>query len=298
MLWVLDLWPESVAAASTVRSPIVLRWVTRIVQRIYKASDVILMSSRSFVGSIRANLCGLEKCCEFFPNWAEEGFTRQIGSSQPLAVELPEGFKVMFAGNLGEAQDFETILKAAELTMSQRICWLLVGSGRRIEWIQRQIRERALANVFLLGHHPIELMPRFFERADAMLLSLGDNPLFRVTVPAKLQAYMASGKVVIGVLSGEGADVLRASGGGVVVEPGNAKNLADAVLKMRDLPYSDRQAMEINSRRYYQENFERNDRIDRLEDLLRDLVRDAGRNGTSEGEQNNEGTPQTAAVGE
>jgi glycosyltransferase involved in cell wall biosynthesis len=255
------------------------------------------MSSRSFAGSIRANLCGLEKHCEYFPNWAEEGFTSQMQSGQPLPVELPEGFKIMFAGNLGEAQDFETILKAAELTLNKGICWLLVGSGRRFEWIQSQIRERSLGSVFLLGHHPIEMMPGFFERADAMLLSLGDNPLFRLTVPAKLQAYMASGKVVIGVLAGEGAEVLRASGGGIVVEPGNAGQLAAAVLSIRDLPQSERQMMETNSRRYYQDNFERNDRIDRLEKLLRELVRDAGRNGAGEGERKAEAGQTTLEVG-
>jgi len=129
------------------------------------------------------------------------------------------------------------------------------------------------------------MMPRFFAHADAMLLSLGGNPLFRLTVPAKLQAYMASGKVVIGVLAGEGAEVLRASGGGIVVEPVNAKQLAAAVLRIRNLSPSERQTMETNARRYYQENFERQDRIDRLERLLRELVRDAGRSGAEDGER-------------
>lgn len=277
VLWVLDLWPESITAASAVRSRLLLRCVNRVVRRIYTTADVILMSSRSFAASIRGNLCGIEKPCEYFPNWAEDAFTSPVAADLHLPVELPGGFKVMYAGNLGEAQDFQTILEAAALTSGQGICWLLVGAGRKVEWIRAQISEGALDNVFLLGHYPIEMMPGFFAHADAMLLSLADNPLFRLTVPAKLQAYMASGKPVIGVLAGEGAEVLRASGAGLVVEPGNAKQLAAAALIIRDMPTLDREAMAKNSRRYYQDNFDRTDRIDRLESLLEHLVQAARR---------------------
>ena len=272
VLWVLDLWPESITAASKVKSPVVIRWVTRIVRKIYRSADVVLMSSRCFAGSIRSNLGGLNIQPEYFPNWAEEVFLHPPTSMAPLPVTLPKGFNLMFAGNLGEAQDFETILNAAELTLGQGVNWLLVGAGRKVQWIEEQIRQRSLANVFLLGHHPIETMPRFFAGADAMLLSLGDNPLFRLTVPAKLQAYMASSKVIIGVLAGEGAEVLCASGGGIVVEPGSVKDLVKAVMTVRDLSETERQAMAQKARRYYDENFNREHRMGRLEDIFFQLV--------------------------
>jgi glycosyltransferase involved in cell wall biosynthesis len=174
----------------------------RNVQKIYRSADVILMSSRSFAKSIRTNWRGPNQAPEYFPNWAEEVFLHPPDVAAPLPVTFPSGFNIMFAGNLGEAQDFETILNAAELTLDKGVNWLLVGTGRKVQWIEDQVRQRSVTNVFLLGHHPIETMPCFFASADAMLLSLGDNPLFRLTVPAKLQAYMASGKVIIGVLAG------------------------------------------------------------------------------------------------
>lgn len=272
ILWVLDLWPESITAASKVRSPIIIRWVTCIVRRVYNAADVILISSRSFSQSVREKLNEQERLLEYFPNWAEDIFSNPNASNLTLPQRLPDGFKVMFAGNLGEAQDFATILAAAELTLRHDVNWLLIGSGRKAAWIRQQIEERGLTNVFLLGHYPIEMMPSFFAQADVMVLSLTDNPLFKLTVPAKLQAYMAAGKVIIGVLSGEGAEVLSVSGGGLVVCPGNAKALADAVVKVLHLPLAERQEMELKSRRYYDEHFTRRKRIDRLERLFEDLV--------------------------
>ena len=271
VLWILDLWPESITAASNLNSPWLLKCVTHIVRYIYRAADVILMSSRSFGGSIRGNLADSAKEPEYFPNWAEDVFTSPQQHEVPFDVQFPPGFKVMFAGNVGAAQDFETVLRAAEQTRGSGICWLIVGGGRKLEWIQSQIGERALNNVFVLGNHPMELMPAFFRGADAMLLSLRDDPLFRLTVPAKLQAYMAAGKAIIGVLAGEGAEVLRASEGGIVVEPGHATALAAAALRLRDLPGVERQRMAACSRAYYQANFDRSTRIDRLEELLQQL---------------------------
>jgi glycosyltransferase involved in cell wall biosynthesis len=272
VLWVLDLWPESITAASKVRSPVLIRWVTRIVRQVYDSADVILMSSRSYSASIRGNTSGQDKSLEYFPNWAEDVFSRRGGLPGSLPQSLPEGFKVMFAGNFGEAQDFATILAAAQLTLGQDVNWLLIGSGRKIPWIKDQIVKRGLTNVFLFGHHPLETIPLFFAQADVMLLSLADNPLFQITVPAKLQAYMASGKVIVGVLAGEGAEVLRASGGGLLVSPGNAQALADAVLKVRQMSPRERLDIASKSRRYYDEHFAREQRIDRLEQLFERLV--------------------------
>jgi glycosyltransferase involved in cell wall biosynthesis len=272
VMWVLDLWPESVTAASSIKSPWVLGPLTRLVKWIYAACDAILISSRSFAGSVCDKLNGRHYEPEYFPNWAEDVFTAPPVARHPLPVSLPEGFNVMFAGNLGEAQDFETILNAAGRTADKPINWLLVGTGRKAEWISEQIQARGLKKVFMLGHHPIDRMPGFFSHADAMLLSLADHPLFRLTVPAKLQAYMASGKVIIGVLAGEGAEVLRESGAGLAVSPGDAKKLAEAVTYLAGLPDAELSAMGAMSRRYYDQHFSREDRIAELEKLFQKLV--------------------------
>ena len=277
VLWVLDLWPESITAASTVRFPALISGVTRIVRHVYAAADVVLMSSQAFSASIRAHRPGADRPLEYFPNWAEEVFSQPGELRGVLPMRLPEGFNVMFAGNFGEAQDFATLLAAAELTLGQGVNWLLVGSGRKLPWIEQQMAERGLKNVFLLGQHPIEMMPAFFAQADAMLLSLADNPLFQLTVPAKLQAYQASGKVIVGVLAGEGAEILRASGGGLVVGPGKAGDLAEAVLRLRQMTPDERAAMARKSRQYYDAHFAKEPRIDRLEALFESLVT-TGRN--------------------
>ena len=117
MLWVLDLWPESLTATKAVRSPLILKWVEKLVKFIYNQSDLILVSSRGFIPSISAKGVVLEKIV-FFPNWAEDIYkpVKPENAKLPLAVNnFPKGFKLMFAGNIGVAQDFQTILTAFEI---------------------------------------------------------------------------------------------------------------------------------------------------------------------------------------
>ena len=115
----------------------------------------------------------------------------------------------MFAGNIGESHGFETILKAAKKTEDKGINWILVGSGRKVEWVRNQIIKSKISNVYSMGRYPLETMPHFFKRADAMLISLKDDPIFSLTVPAKFQAYIASGKIVLGAVNGECSELIK-----------------------------------------------------------------------------------------
>src|SRR5690606_32673198 len=106
---------------------------------------------------------------------------------------------------------------AAESLRERRdIRWLIVGDGRAAGWVAAEVERRGLAgNVLLLGRHPLEAMPAFFKHADALLVSLKNEPVFALTVPGKLQSYLASGLPVVAMLNGEPADVVRTSGGGL-----------------------------------------------------------------------------------
>ena len=156
LLWVLDLWPESVTAAGSVRSPAVLGLISRMVRFIYRHCDRVLVQSRGFIDHVVAQGASTEKVL-YFPSWAEALFTQAPDSNQasPSLPPLPEGFRVMFAGNIGAAQDFETILAAAEqLRGEQDIHWVIVGDGRtnygdpRTDIVAR-IKERARSLLWL-----------------------------------------------------------------------------------------------------------------------------------------------------
>src|SRR5258706_12716072 len=179
----------------------------------------------------------------------------------------------MFAGNIGAAQDFETILAAATLLREETgIQWLVLGDGRLRPWVEREIESRGLQATFhLLGRHPPEAMPRFFARADAMLVTLRKEPIFALTLPAKVQSYLACAKPIIAALDGEGARVVTEAGAGIAVPAEDPSALAEAVLGLARLGSDARQAMGTRGRAYFEQHFEREMLLTRLEGWMNEL---------------------------
>lgn len=274
ILWVLDLWPESLSATGAVRSSRVLGMVRRFVRFIYGQSDRILVSSRGFVQSINET-GGYDREITYFPNWVEPEYLTEGTKGKSEAVPaLPEGFRVMFAGNIGMAQDFETILAAAErLVTYPDIHWVILGDGRMAEWVKDQVQQRNLARQFhLLGRHSAEAMPHFFSQADAMLMTLRREPIFALTAPGKLQSYMACGKPIIAAIDGEGAKLVEEAGAGLVCPAESPVALADQVLELYRMPPSMRQKYGEQGRRYCLDHFDRNKLFAKLEKMMVELV--------------------------
>lgn len=273
VFWVLDLWPDTLAAMGVVRSPRILAWVGHMVRFIYSRCTLVLGQSRSFLGSI-AHYCDDKAKIRYFPSWAEDLF--MDGHVQP-APEVPEwvdGFTVVFAGNIGEAQDMPALLDAAErLKDHARIRWVIVGDGRKFDWLQSEVILRGLdKKVLLPGRFPIERMPSFYAHADALLVSLKRDPVFSMTIPGKVQSYLMAGIPLLGMLDGEGAAVIRDSKAGLSCEAGDDAGLAEAVLVLAAMSADDRKQLGLNGRKYAQQEFGRTQLMDRLEVLLIEAV--------------------------
>ncbi len=180
----------------------------------------------------------------------------------------------MFAGNIGVAQDFDTILSAAEkLRDFTDIKWIVLGDGRQSEWVAEQIKSRGLINaVHLLGRHLPETMPAFFAQADAMLVTLRKEPIFELTVPGKIQSYMACGKPIVAAVDGEGGRIIIESGAGLAASSGDADALAQSVLDMYRLPREEREAMGMRGQQFCADNFDRDMLINRLEGWMGEVV--------------------------
>lgn len=274
MFWVQDLWPESLAATGAVTSRWILDVVAGIVRFIYRNCDKILITSQSFKKSIEHH-DGKPENIIYFPQSAEAIF-QAVAEKQAAAVldSIPPGFWIMFAGNIGAAQDFKTIIASAEkLKEYEDIHWIIVGDGRMREWAENEAKNHGLSNNFhFLGRHPLEAMPAFFTHADALLVSLKKEPIFALTIPSKIQSYLACGKPVIGVLDGEGANIIEEAGAGFTCPCGAPDALAQAVLKMYETPKPEREKMGAKGRAYYDANFDRNMLLDRLDGWMRELV--------------------------
>lgn len=273
LFWVQDLWPESLSATGSVRSELLLRIVRHLVRFIYRGCDRILVTSRAYFDPIRKLEVEADRL-HYFPQSVEAVYQSvSLESDAPERALLPAGFRVMFAGNIGAAQSFETILDAAEKTSEYKdIQWVIIGDGRRREWVEAEVERRNLgATVHIIGKHPVEAMPRFFSLADLLLVTLKKEPIFALTIPGKVQSYLACAKPIVAALDGEGSELVREAGAGLTCPAEDADALAEAVLTMYRMPAERREAMGQSGIRYHQANFARDMLIDRLEGWMREV---------------------------
>ncbi|WP_433692513.1 glycosyltransferase family 4 protein [Herbaspirillum seropedicae] len=269
VFWALDLWPETLAAVGVVRSPRVLGWIGHMVRFIYNRCTLVLGQSRSFLDSI-ARYCDDKTKIRYFPSWAEEVFSLDKISPAPEVPERSSGFTVVFAGNIGDAQDMPALLDAVEqLKDNADIRWVIVGDGRKFSWLQSELVKRGLEKIVLLpGRFPLERMPSFYAHADAMLVTLKRDPVFSMTIPGKVQSYLMAGIPLLGMLDGEGAAIINDAKAGLTCKAGDSAGLARAVLELASMPPSERRKLGLNGIQYAQEQFGRAQSMDRLEGLL------------------------------
>lgn len=276
VFWVLDLWPESISATGIVKNKKILNLVDDCVSYIYSKCDKIIVSSKGFIKSIESKGISSEKL-EYFPNWYEPDYSVKQRSSLETQCEirkLPKGFKVMFAGNIGEAQDFETILNAAELTKKYSdIHWIILGDGRKGDWVKKEISSRGLSDCFhMLGRFSSEAMPYFFAEADAMLVTLKKDPIFSLTVPGKIQSYMACAKPIIAAVDGEGNRLITDSCSGLASPSGDPDAIAESVKAIYCMPEDQRKKMGEAGKKYCEIKFNREILIEKLESLMKEVV--------------------------
>lgn len=268
ILWDLDIWPDTLKAVDAVKSEKVLSIIEKMVKAIYSKYDHILVGSKSFVKIVEERVKGVP--VSYFPNWAEDVFTkRKITPLDPHPF-IPSGLKIMFAGNMGEAQDIKTVFKAALALKNLPVSWLFVGDGRMRKWLETEVQENKMEDKFYFyGNHPIKAMPYFFSKADIMLVSLKDEEIFRKTVPAKLQAYLAFEKPILGVLSGEGAQIINESNCGWVSDSGNVEALQENVKRVINSSVEDLETKAKNGKNYFETHFKKELRLKQLQDLFK-----------------------------
>lgn len=273
VFWALDLWPETLSAIGVVKSEVVLGWVGRLVKFIYNRCELVLGQSKGFLSSIE-KYRDSKQGIRYFPSWAETVFSEAAPQPAPEVNSLAGSFNIVFAGNVGEAQDLPSVVKAAELLRNDpRVHWWIVGDGRKSDWLAAEVKAKGLSEtVHLLGRFPVERMPSFYVAANALLVSLKKDPVFSLTIPGKVQSYLLAGVPLLGMLDGEGAAVINESGSGKAVGAGDYEGLARTVLDMVNTPAADRQAWGRNGPIYAEREFGREGLMVRLESMLGEAV--------------------------
>ena len=271
--WVLDLWPESLTAAGGINNKYILGFFNLFVKSEYKNSNKLLTSSKSFDQSILKYGDYKDKVI-YYPQWSD-GASNASGLNFALPEKLQElssngDFIVMFAGAVGEAHGMECNMQAALKTKEYKnIKWVIVGDGRRLDWVRSFVKENGLEEtVITLGRFPSETMPLFFEKADVMLVSLTDSPLFNMYSPAKIASYMAAERPIIAALNGEGGEVIKAAECGWNVKAGDSDSLAKLVIA---LSQTDRQELAVKGQKgkaYYDKFFTKDECLKKLDEIM------------------------------
>ena len=271
-LYVQDIWPESLEATGYVRSRWIIGAVAWVVKLIYRHADLILISSRPFEDSIR-RLAPAARIV-YLPNSADAALCNPDSGQKPQLPALDSGFSVVFAGNIGAAQAVNVIVDAAALLSAYPgIKLVVLGSGSEFGWMQQQVEERHLDNLHLPGRFPSHSMPYLLSRASALLVTLADRPVFSMTVPNKIQAYMAVGRPIIACLNGEGARLVMEAGAGIAVRAEDPRGLAAAVLRLYRMSAARREQLGLCGQQYYRKHFEHEKLVTEMTTHLQQAIR-------------------------
>ncbi len=246
IMYCLDLWPESLIAGGISRKSLLYKYYHHVSKIIYRKMDRILVTSRMFENYLSNEFEIDKNKIKYLPQYAEDIFCE--ASSKAESNE----FYLLFAGNIGAVQSVETIIKAAEILQNDPVVFNIVGGGTELERL-REISNH-LRNVIFWGRKPLEEMPEFYERADAMLVTLVPDPVLSLTLPGKVQSYMAAGKPIIGAIDGETCKVIESAKCGYCGKAGDAEKLAENIRKFISND-TDRYLFGKNARKFYEDNF-------------------------------------------
>ena len=266
--WVQDLWPESLTAAGGVNNKLVLGFFNSLTKWIYNQSKKVLIQSEGFREYILNQGIPNNKIT-FYPNPTEDFYKPLQGVKDYQEFFQKEYFNIIFAGNIGEAQSFKTIIDAISNIKSLPVKVTVLGDGRYKETAFSLIKEKRLeAHFNFLGSFPPTEMPKFFSHADALLVSLKKDKIFSLTIPAKIQSYLACGKPIIASIDGIGAQVVKNAECGVTAAAESVEELERAIKHLIALDSDKRNLMAKNARTYYEKEFDRELLLEKLEKIL------------------------------
>lgn len=264
----LDQWPISITTGGISKKSLVYKILYNWSKIAYNAADLITISSKSFENYFKDELKidKNEKGLIYCPSYAESIYQNVITTNNSI-------FDIVFAGNVGPAQSVETIIEAANsLKHEKEIIFHIVGDGLSKNNCMELAKKHDLSNVLFYNHCSVEEVKKYYELADAFIITMVDNEVVNSTLPAKVQSYMAAGKPIIGAISGEVKSVIEDSNCGLCCEPLDDKALARNILEMKN----NKEKMILwskNSKKYYMNNFQKEKSLDQMESIFKDTIK-------------------------
>ena len=264
-IWVQDLWPESLDLTTKRTPKFISEIIKKLMMILYKNSSLIFVQSQMFFEEIKNYGVNDEKI-KYLPNWAEDIFSKDD-------FEISEVHKpvksILFAGNIGEAQNMEFIVELIDRMQNNKLVWVFAGDGSKYNWLRNTIEKKKLNHcVKILGRKPLEEMPNLFKKNSFMLVSLKHDEKINKTLPGKVQSYMLCKKPIVGIIGGEGKRVIEASKSGIVLDVNDTESSIASLTNFINLSDSDHSQMGLNGYQYYKNHFNKDVLIKRFLDNL------------------------------
>ncbi len=267
-LYVQDLWPENVQAVAGITNRLVIGFIGRMVDYIYARCTRIFVTSEGFIEAIRSRGVVPDKI-EYWPQYAED-FYRPLPRRSVNEIPRDGLFNITFTGNIGNAQGLDILPQTAVLLknmgLSGRVRFNIVGDGRYKEKLIGLVNQRQVSEMFrFIPKQSASRIPELLAASDVAFLCLMEGPFFRMTVPAKLQSYMACGIPIIASADGETSRVVNEARAGICCPAGDAQKLAEAITDLLNLPQQELDKMGANARSYYESHFSKEKLLDRMD---------------------------------
>lgn len=252
-----DLWPDSVGASGMANSRLT-RILGEVCNFVYRGAARIIPQSDRMLDRLRDRGVPASKLHRIY-NWATYRSADETGDLLPagLTNAFADHFNIVYGGNLGQAQALDSLIDAAILAASEfpNIHLHLFGDGIEREYLSAHVERVGDGKVTLHGGVSRGSMDRVFDKADLLAVQLKDDPLYALTIPSKVQHYLACGVPIVAGLTGEAAELLQASGAALVCPPQDVGALAAAIKSVAAMQFIERRSMGRNGRRYYEDNF-------------------------------------------
>ena len=273
-VYLMDLWPESFEAVTGIHNKVIINPIKKMVKKIYRGCDKIYISSRGYEQSV-INGGGDSEKIEYWPQYAEEFYTaKTLSEIDENSLKLPSDnkIKIVFAGNIGEAQGLDVLVETAKILSEKGIFgvnFCLIGDGRYKEKLVKKVEESGVSDYFSFHKRvPATTIPDIMAQADASFICLAKSDLFALTLPAKTQSSLAVGKPILVSADGEVQRVINEAKCGFVANSGDAGVLAENIEKLCSLSPSDREKLGKNAVDYFNLHFRKDKLMDQLECYL------------------------------
>lgn len=222
-IWVQDVWPDSVYAYGFKKSKLLEFFLNRFVKYVYRYTSNFAISAKGFEQKILPYL-DTPKDILYAPNWADY-LDKNL---EKFSFSDDEKIHFTFAGNIGKVQNLDNVIDAFGKIDNKFLIKAqlnIIGDGSYLEKLKIKVESNKYKNIVFWGRKPREEIYKYLEASNFLIVSLVNKEIFSLTVPAKTQTYIATGKPIIAIINGEAANIIRENELGLACSPDNIEEI-------------------------------------------------------------------------